>query len=57
MIVSSVWAAVWSVILPEVTIGEDAVVATGTAATEDLEPWTVVGRNPAKVIKKRVIRG
>ena len=25
--------------------------------TKDIEPWTVVGGNPAKVIKRRELRG
>jgi acetyltransferase-like isoleucine patch superfamily enzyme len=44
-------------ILPGVTIGEGAVVAAGSVVVKDVEPWTVVGGNPAKVIKKREIRG
>lgn len=52
---SNAWVAGWSLILPGVTIGEGAVVAAGAVVTKDVEPWTVVGGNPAKVIKKRVI--
>lgn len=49
------WVAGWSIILPGVTIGEGAVVAAGAVVTKDVEPWTVVGGNPAKFIKKRVL--
>lgn len=50
---TNAWVAGWSVILPSVTIGEGAVVAAGAVVTKDVEPWTVVGGNPARVIKKR----
>ena len=33
------------------------VVAAGAVVTKDVEPWTVVGGNPAKVIKRRELRG
>ena len=49
------WIATGAIILPGVTIGEGAVVAAGAVVTKDVEPWTVVGGNPAKFIKKRVI--
>lgn len=49
------WVAGWSIILPGVTIGEGAVVAAGSVVTKDVEPWTVVGGNPARVLKKRVL--
>lgn len=39
-----------------VTIGEGAVVGTRAAVFKDVEPWTVVGGNPAKFIKKREIK-
>ncbi len=38
-----------------VTIGQGAVVGARTCVFKDVEPWTVVGGNPAKFIKIRVI--
>lgn len=39
-----------------VTIGEGAVVGARACVFKDVEPWTVVGGNPAKFIKKRIIK-
>lgn len=52
-IMDNVWIATGATILPGVTIGEGAVVAAGAVVTKDVAPWTVVGGNPAKFIKKR----
>ena len=52
----STWIAARSIVLPGVTIGEGAVVAAGSVVTKDVGPWTVVGGNPAKFIKKRELR-
>jgi len=41
------------IILPGVTVGEGAVLASGAVVTKDVEPWTMVGGVPAKFIKKR----
>ena len=38
-----------------VTIGQGAVVGATASVYKDVEPWTVVGGNPAKFIKKREI--
>ena len=38
-----------------VTIGQGAVVGATASVYKNVESWTVVGGNPAKVIKKRVI--
>ncbi len=45
------WIGACAVILPGVTIGENAVVAAGAIVTKNVDPRTVVGGNPAKVIK------
>jgi len=50
-----VWIGARAIILPGVTIGEGAVVAAGSVVTKDVEPFTVVGGNPAKFIKDRVL--
>ncbi len=47
------WVAADAFIGMGVTIGEGAVVGARAAVFKDVEPWTVVGGNPAKFIKKR----
>ena len=54
-ICDGVWIGARAIILPGVTIGEGAIVAAGAVVTKDVEPFTVVGGNPAKFIKKRVL--
>lgn len=50
-----VWVAADAFIGPDVTIGEGAVVGARASVFKDVEPWTIVGGNPAKFIKKRTI--
>ena len=38
-----------------VTIYEGSIVAATTTVTKNVEPWTIVGGNPAKLIAKREI--
>ncbi len=52
---SNAWVAAYAMVMPGVTIGEGAVVGAGAVVTKDVEPWAVVGGNPAKFIKKRVL--
>ena len=47
------WVASHAIVLPGVTIGEGAVVAAGAVVTKDVEPYLMVGGNPARPIRKR----
>ena len=46
------WIGTGATILPGVTIGENAVVATGAVVSKDVAANTVVGGIPAKIIKE-----
>ena len=50
------WVAADAFIGMGVTIGEGAVVGARAAVFKNVEPWTIVGGNPAKPIKKRVMK-
>jgi putative colanic acid biosynthesis acetyltransferase WcaF len=50
---NSVWIAAGAFIGPGITIGEGSVVGARSVVLKDVEPWTIVGGNPAKFIKKR----
>lgn len=50
------WVGASTFIGMGVTIGQGAVVGACAAVFKDVEPWTVVGGNPAKFIKKRIIK-
>lgn len=51
-ICSKAWIGQGATVLKGVTIGEGAVVGAGSVVTRDVEPWTVVGGNPATLIKR-----
>ncbi len=46
------WIGTGAVILPNVTIGEGAVVGANSVVTKDVAPYTVVGGVPARKIKE-----
>ena len=48
----NVWIDSNATILADVTIGDGAVVATGTVVSKDVAPNTIVGGVPANVIKR-----
>lgn len=50
------WIAAEAFIGPGVTIGEGAVVGARAVVFKDVEPWHVVGGNPARVLKIREMR-
>lgn len=53
---SQAWIAARVFVGPGVTVGQGAVVGACAVVTKDVDPWTVVAGNPAKFIKKRIIR-
>lgn len=50
---SDVWLGTHVVVLDGVTIGDGAVVGAGTVVTRDVEPRTVVGGVPARLLRRR----
>lgn len=42
-----------ALIMLGITIGEGAIVLAGSVVTKDVEPWAIVGGNPAKKIRER----
>jgi acetyltransferase-like isoleucine patch superfamily enzyme len=47
----NVWIAAGATIIGGVTVGENSVVAAGAVVTKNVPPNTLVGGNPAKVIR------
>jgi len=50
---NDVWIGYGATIMPGVTIGDGAIIATKAVVTKDVEPYAIVGGNPAKEIRKR----
>lgn len=48
-----VWVGTRVTILPGVTIGKGAILGAGSVVTKDVAPYTIVGGNPARVIRSR----
>jgi len=53
---SRAWIGSQAIILKGVTIGEGAVVTAGAVVAKDVPPYTIVGGNPASVIRERRTR-
>jgi acetyltransferase-like isoleucine patch superfamily enzyme len=51
VIEKGVWIAACATIIGGVTVGENSVVAAGSVVTKDVRPNTLVGGNPARVIR------
>jgi len=50
---NDVWIGSEAIIMPGIKIGDGAVIGTRSLVTRDVEPYAIVGGNPAKVIRKR----
>lgn len=43
-----------SIIMPGVTIGDEVVIASGSVVTKDIPPHSLIGGNPAKIIRSGI---
>ena len=50
---NDVWIGFNSTIMPGIKIGDGAIIATNSTLTKNVEPYSIVGGNPAIEIKKR----
>jgi len=50
------WVCARSTVMPNVNLGEGAILALGSVATRDLKPWTIYAGVPAKPVKARIFR-
>lgn len=50
---NDVWIGYDSLIMPGVTVGDGAIIAARSVVTRNVEPYTIVGGNPAQIIRKR----
>lgn len=53
IIEDDVWIGHGSIILPGIHIGKGAIIAAGSVVTKNVAAGTIVGGNPAKLIKER----
>lgn len=50
---NDVWIGSEAIIMPGVSVGNGAVIGARAVVTRDVEPYSIIGGNPAKVIRKR----
>ncbi|MEL7120229.1 MAG: CatB-related O-acetyltransferase [Bacteroidota bacterium] len=50
---NDVWIGYGATIMPGVSIGDGAIIATKSVVTKNVAPYSIVGGNPAKEIRKR----
>ena len=52
----NVWIGARAIVLLGVTLHKASVVGAGSVVAKDVDEWNVVAGNPAKVVKKRVLK-
>jgi len=50
---NDVWIGLDAILMPGVTIGDGAIIGAKSVVTHDVEPYTIVAGNPARMVKKR----
>lgn len=50
---NDVWIGQYATIMPGIKIGNGSIIAANSTVTKNVEPYSIVGGNPAKLIRKR----
>ncbi len=50
---NDVWIGYNSTLMAGITVGDGAIIAANSTVTKDVEPYSIIGGNPAKLIRKR----
>ena len=53
IIEDDVWIGTRAIIMPGIKISEGSIIGAGSVVTKDVPPYSIVGGNPAKLIRKR----
>ncbi|WP_262230549.1 DapH/DapD/GlmU-related protein [Stenotrophomonas maltophilia] len=54
VIEDDVWVGFGAIVLSGVRIGRGSIIAAGAVVTKDVEPYSIVGGNPARKISQRL---
>lgn len=54
---NDVWIGSEAIIMPGVKVGDGAIIGTRALVTRDVEPYTIIGGNPARLIRQRFDEG
>jgi chloramphenicol O-acetyltransferase type B len=53
VIADGAWIGMRAMLMPGITVGEGAIIASGAIVTKDVAPYTIVAGNPATVVRSR----
>lgn len=53
VIENDVWIGYNSIIMPGIKIGNGSIIAANTTVTKNVEPYSIIGGNPSRLIRKR----
>jgi putative colanic acid biosynthesis acetyltransferase WcaF len=56
LVADQAWVCAGAFVGPGVTVGQGAVVGAMAVAIKSVSPWTIVAGNPAREIRKRILR-